>query len=106
MASVVDGLGDRIRRLRNARGWTLETLGERAGLRPERISVIEQGTVPKLATLEKLASGLEVELWTLFHVHPEAAQQPDLLNIITLLAGQPPNEVKRAARVVAALLSE
>jgi len=50
-----------VRQLREARGWSQEELAERADLNRSFIGEIERGVAtPSLATIGKLASGLEL----------------------------------------------
>jgi transcriptional regulator with XRE-family HTH domain len=61
------GLGERfglaVRRLRQSRGWSQESLAYRAGLNRSYMGEIERAAVmPSLATAAKLASALEVAL--------------------------------------------
>lgn len=56
-------LGRRIRYFRKERGLTLEQLGERAGLLPSQLSLIENGKrEPKLSVLQALADAFGLEL--------------------------------------------
>jgi len=49
-------LGKRLRELRDAKGWTLETLAEAAAMNELQVGHIERGaTDPKLSTIRKLA---------------------------------------------------
>lgn len=53
--------GKRLRRLREAKGWTFEQLGEAAGMNELQVGHIERGASdPKLSTILKLAKGLGV----------------------------------------------
>ncbi len=53
--------GDEIRRRREALGWTLEQLAERAKLSPNYIGTVENGRRdPSLSTVLALAKGLRV----------------------------------------------
>jgi len=52
--------GKRVRELREAKGWTLEKLGEAAGMNELQIGHIERGASdPKLSTIIKLAHALK-----------------------------------------------
>lgn len=55
-------LGENLRRLRDARGWSQEALAKRAGLTQSRVRAIETGETasPRVDTLAKLAAALEV----------------------------------------------
>ena len=60
-------LGWRVRQLREARGWTQETLAGRAGLDRSYVAGIEAGLRnPSTKALAKLARALGVSLATLF----------------------------------------
>ena len=53
-------LGDNLRRLRRERGWTQAQLSERAGVKVNQISKLEQDDAdPHLSTLYKLMKALE-----------------------------------------------
>ena len=53
----------RVRELREAKGWTQETLAERAGVRRATVNAIEMGRTKGVdfATLEALAKALGVD---------------------------------------------
>jgi transcriptional regulator with XRE-family HTH domain len=70
-------VGPEIRRLRQAKGWTLAQLSVYAEMSPSAVSQIETGRrSPTAASLEKLAEALEVEVRDLF---PKL--QPPLLEV-------------------------
>jgi len=61
-------IGERIRKLRKARGLSQERLAERAGIDRSHMGFIEQGRrQPTIATLHKLTKTLNVSLSELFH---------------------------------------
>ncbi|MFM0194609.1 XRE family transcriptional regulator [Paraburkholderia strydomiana] len=63
----------RIRELRDAKAWSLETLAERSSVSRSNISLIERGeSSPTAVVLDKLATALGVPLASLFE-HPDAA---------------------------------
>lgn len=60
-------IAHRLRELRSARGYSLETLAERSGVSRSNISLIERGqSSPTAAVLDKLAIGLSVALASFF----------------------------------------
>ncbi len=60
-------LGERVRELRKARGWTLEQAAGQAGLARSTLSKIENGQMsPTYDALKKLAVGLEISVPQLF----------------------------------------
>lgn len=69
-------IAERVRELRASRGLTLEALAERSGVSRSMISVIERGeSSPTAVLLERLATGLNVALATLFDA-PSASRDP------------------------------
>ena len=60
-------LGGRVRQLRDAKGWTQETLAERAAMDRSYIAGIEAGLRnPSVKAVGKIAKGLGVRLSELF----------------------------------------
>jgi len=63
LARSPEQLGNTIRRARKKRGMSQSELGERAGLRQETISLIENGNpAAKLETILAVLSALDLEL--------------------------------------------
>ncbi len=66
-------LGERVRDLRKARGWTLEQAAKQAGLARSTLSKIENGQMsPTYDALKKLATGLDIPIPQLFTPPREA----------------------------------
>jgi transcriptional regulator with XRE-family HTH domain len=55
-------LGDRVRELRKARGWSQQALGDRAGVTAQTVWLLETHQLKdvKLSTLSKIAGALEI----------------------------------------------
>lgn len=69
-------VGWNLRRLRTARGLTIEELGDQAALDPSSVARIERGTAnPGIMTIEKLAVALGVGLAE-FVVEPGDGDEP------------------------------
>jgi transcriptional regulator with XRE-family HTH domain len=69
-------IAGRVRDLRASRGFTLEALAERSGVSRSMISLIERGeSSPTAVLLERLATGLNVPLASLFDA-PEQGGEP------------------------------
>jgi len=67
-------LGERVRELRKAKGWTLEQAAAQAGLARSTLSKIENGQMsPTYEALKKLAEGLAISVPQLF-TPPSRAQ--------------------------------
>jgi HTH-type transcriptional regulator/antitoxin HipB len=55
-------IGNAIRRARKQRGWSQKSLGDKAGLRQETISLIENGNpAAKIETLLAVLAALDLE---------------------------------------------
>lgn len=64
---LLRGLGANVKRLRESKGWTQETLAGRAGLDRSYVAGIEAGLRnPSTKALAKIARALAVKLATLF----------------------------------------
>lgn len=75
-ASLDQRIARRVRDLRAARDLTLEALAERSGVSRSMISLIERGeSSPTAVLLERLATGLNVPLASLFDT-PSASRNP------------------------------
>lgn len=65
-------LGQNVRRLREARGWSQEDYADRAGIHRTYVSDIERGRRnPTVTVVEKLAGPFEVEVGSLLDVRAE-----------------------------------
>ena len=70
---------DNLRAIRKGKGLTQDQLGERAGLSSKHIGEIERGNVsPSLEVIEKLASGLRVDLLVLIGDDASRMPTPDV----------------------------
>jgi transcriptional regulator with XRE-family HTH domain len=75
LPSVNDRIADRVRSLRTASGMSLAALAARCDVSRSMISLIERGeSSPTAVVLEKLATGLDVPLATLFDGPPGRAE--------------------------------
>src|ERR671910_3783346 len=73
----MSGVGEEVKRLRQAKGWTQEQLAVYAGSSQPTVNLLEAGKRnPSAATLDKLARALEVEVVDLFP--KQQAPQPSL----------------------------
>lgn len=73
-SSTLGVVGERVRQLRKARGWTLKDAAEASGLSVSFISDIERGgATPTLTSLERLAEALGVRLEVLFSLPANTA---------------------------------
>ena len=73
----MSGVGEEVKRLRQAKGWTQEQLAVYAGSSQPTVNLLEAGKRnPSASTLEKLARALEVEVVDLFPNPP--TPQPSL----------------------------
>ena len=78
----MSGVGEGVKRLRLAKGWTQEQLAVYAGSSQPTVNLLEAGKRnPSAATLDKLARALEVEVVDLFPKAP-ASSQPDFNGLL------------------------
>jgi transcriptional regulator with XRE-family HTH domain len=83
--SLNDRIAQRVRDLRATRALSLDALATHCGVSRSMISLIERGeSSPTAVLLEKLATGLNVSLASLFDA-PQASKEP-----VARLADQPP----------------
>jgi transcriptional regulator with XRE-family HTH domain len=65
--SLLVGIGKKIQRTREKKGITQEQLEEKTGINAKYISAVECGQKNvTIKTLEKIAKGLEIELYEMF----------------------------------------
>ena len=84
-------LGDRLRELRKAKGWTLSKVSEMTGLAPSTLSKVENKQISlTYDNLAKLADGLKIDLADLFT--PETIQATTGRRSITRMAEGRPQE--------------
>jgi electron transfer flavoprotein alpha subunit len=72
--ATVSGFGERIQKLREAQGWSLEHLAEATGQTPDFIAQVESGDMsPPVSFLVRLAGALGVDPGTFLHKEERAA---------------------------------
>jgi transcriptional regulator with XRE-family HTH domain len=105
-------IGDRIRALREQRGFSQGQIEKRTGLLRCYISRVENGhTVPSIDTVEKLARALEVPLYQIFwdgEEIPALANLPERMTENEVAADESPEQeqfIRRMAQLFY-LLSE
>ncbi|MDA8169682.1 MAG: helix-turn-helix transcriptional regulator [Nitrospiraceae bacterium] len=65
--SLLVGIGKKIQRVREKRGLTQEQLEEKTGINAKYISAVESGQKNvTVRTLDKIARGLDIELYEIF----------------------------------------
>jgi transcriptional regulator with XRE-family HTH domain len=73
-------IGDRLRIMREEKGFSQGEIEKRTGLLRCYVSRVENGhTIPSIETLEKLARALEISLYQLFYDGEEPPALPNLL---------------------------
>ncbi len=79
-------LGKRVKALREKKGLTQEELEEKTGINTKYISAIERGNKnATIKTLEKIAMGLDVELYELFLFTGEPGSEKAIRKVIESL---------------------
>jgi transcriptional regulator with XRE-family HTH domain len=102
-------VGDRVKKFRKEKEWTLDQLGRETGLHPSTISQIERGKRNlTLNNLQKVAKGLEVELYQLF-LFPDgelvSAEEIDINQVQQLLENVPEQKRELMYQVARTLLN-
>lgn len=91
-------IGDRIRALREQRGFSQGQIEKRTGLLRCYISRVENGhTIPSIETLEKLAGALEVPLYQIFwdgEELPALSNLPGRMTEGQVVVGDSPEQVR------------
>lgn len=83
---LVSLLGKRVKALREKKGLTQEELEEKTGINTKYISAIERGNKnATIKTLEKIAKGLDVELYELFLFTIEPGSEKAMRKVIESL---------------------
>lgn len=106
---AAERLGQRIRRLRREKGLTQKKLAEKAGVfdvgELERGRKVKDGPVnPRIETLHKIASALDVELEELFLPSPKPAAGPHLAELAALLESRDEKTIRHILEFVRAML--
>ncbi len=98
-------LGQRIRSLRNTKGWTQQKLGEHADINYKFVGAIERGQQnASFAVLVKISSALGVELPELFRFDGEAMDRKDVeTQIEQILQSLPDEDLNRMLSVLRVL---
>jgi len=69
---VKDQVGNRLKELRNRKGYSLRSLAQLSGLNINTLSLIENGkTSPSVSTLQQLAVALNIQIAAFFESKPE-----------------------------------
>lgn len=90
---VAELLGLKIRALRKSNNLTQERLGEKSGINYKHLGAIERGEEnPSLSVLQKVASGLGVEIAELFRFHHEETDPAKLKKMTFNIINNIPNE--------------
>lgn len=98
--------GVHVRSLRHARQLTQEELAERSELSVDAIRRIERGAFsPSLETVNKLATGLDVSLRTLFNEF-DRDRHDQVAELCDYLGKRNRNELRMVWRVIRAMFEE
>ena len=95
-------MGEKIKELRKARGWSQTELGQRLGLQKSAISKYERGIITKFSQeqLEEIAAVFGVSPAVLFGYSEDEAEMTALIKRIRAL---PPDRVRQVTAFLDAL---
>ncbi|WP_340388179.1 helix-turn-helix transcriptional regulator [Paenibacillus sp. FSL E2-0151] len=104
--SLPEDVGNRIRELRKAKGWTQEQLAEAAGLHYSYIGGVERGDRNiSLETLEKIIKAIGTEAHELFRFEKDAKRQDVVDQYITLISDSTKEEIYTLVRINKEIIS-
>jgi len=107
MAGIEDKIGPRIRQLRRRANLSQAELAKASRLAVETISRYERGALtPGLSSLEAMAKAMRIPLTSFFAEGQKKPDlPPDILKIVNRLKDEEASTIRRAYRVIAAMLS-
>lgn len=98
--NLPESVGNRIRELRKAKGWTQEQLAEAASLHYSYIGGVERGDRNiSLETLEKIIAALDVPAFEFFRFEDETERRKALDEHMALLSSKNAKEIAALTRV-------
>ncbi|SRR6266700_3891021 len=112
MSDLAKRLGRRIYDFRKQSGLTQAALAERAKISNEFMSAVERGAkLPSLHVLERIATGLRVELKDLFNFDRTtyrklAPLSREVRDVASMLQGLPPERKHQALKILKILQSK
>ncbi|MEK8211282.1 helix-turn-helix domain-containing protein [Paenibacillus sp. FSL L8-0463] len=99
--NLPESVGNRIRELRKAKGWTQEQLAEAASLHYSYIGGVERGDRNiSLETLEKIIAAFDVPAIELFRFEDETHHRKALDEHMALLSSKSAEEIAALTRVI------
>ncbi|MFB5762034.1 helix-turn-helix domain-containing protein [Paenibacillus medicaginis] len=97
--SLPERVGNRIRQLRKAKGWTQEQLAEAAGLHYSYMGGVERGDRNiSLETLEKIATGLNVPALEMFKFEEDTEYRRAMDEHMTLMTTLEAKDIRALTR--------
>jgi transcriptional regulator with XRE-family HTH domain len=94
-------LGQRIRELRKAKGFSQDQLSEKIGIDPKHLSRIELGkSFPYMETLEAVAKSLDVEIKDLFEFQHLSKEAVSIEGINRLLQGASHEKLRQVYKFI------
>jgi transcriptional regulator with XRE-family HTH domain len=98
--NLPESVGNRIRELRKAKGWTQEQLAEAASLHYSYIGGVERGDRNiSLETLEKIIAAFDVPAIEFFRFEDETERRKALDEHMALLSSKSAEEIAALTRV-------
>jgi len=93
-------VGNRIRELRKAKGWTQEQLAETASLHYSYIGGVDRGDRNiSLETLEKIITAFQVPAMELFRFEDESDHRKAIDEHMVLISSRSPKEITAITRI-------
>lgn len=97
-------IGERVRSLRKAKGWTLKELASMSGVSAPFLSEFERGEKgAQVDTIENIAEALEVPLSLLVDKEVDDEHFGDVITLLSDLRGLPPEKIELVRQMIRAI---
>lgn len=104
--SLPESVGNRIREIRKAKGWTQEQLAEAAGLHYSYIGGVERGDRNiSLETLEKIIYALQVPAIEVFRFREDSLSYKELDELMALVGRKSKNEIVAYTKIIREIIN-
>ena len=105
MKTVNELFGNRIKEIRDSKGFNQEQLAELIGIESRTLSRIETGkSFTTIDTLEKIAKALDIEIQELFSFGHQRSKKNLIFDIVNLLNNADDKNVKLIYKLVQVIL--
>jgi transcriptional regulator with XRE-family HTH domain len=104
MSDILNQVGNRIKEIRKARGWSQDQLGEKCGFHFSYIGGVERGERNvSLQNLAVIADTLEVDMQSFFQFERQSGEEKEAIiqEVIALLSKREMRHIQLARKILA-----